>query len=123
MIILNNGATPQTFKVIPRRDVVEFLELRLTDDQTKEINNDKSSEDGSLSYTYTDGVMSITTAFSGVLDEDHTYTFSLVDSDDQSVVYKGIIFCTNQSIEDYTINKDKYSEHPDADDKYKIYEG
>ena len=51
--------------------------------------------------------------------ENKYYTIKVKNND--NVVYTGLAFCTNQNIEDYTINKDVYIEHS-TNNEFIIYE-
>lgn len=51
--------------------------------------------------------------------ENKYYTVKVKNND--NVVYTGLAFCTNQNIEDYTINKDVYIEHS-TNNEFIIYE-
>lgn len=51
--------------------------------------------------------------------ENKYYTVKV--KNDTEIVYTGLAFCTNQIIEDYTINKDAYIEHT-TDNEFIIYE-
>ena len=42
------------------------------------------------------------------------YTLKIYDTD--NLVYKGMIFCTNQTVKDYTINKDVYTQNESNND-------
>lgn len=51
--------------------------------------------------------------------ENKFYTITILNGTE--VVYKDKIFCTNQTIETYSINKDAYTQHT-TDNEYIIYE-
>ena len=51
--------------------------------------------------------------------ENKFYTLTILNGTE--VVYKDKIFCTNQTIETYSINKDAYTQHT-TDNEYIIYE-
>lgn len=47
--------------------------------------------------------------------------YTIKVKNNSNVVYTGLAFCTNQTIADYTINKDAYTEHS-TDNEFIIYE-
>jgi hypothetical protein len=56
-----------------------------------------------------------------VLDVKENKYYTVKVKNDNEVVYTGLAFCTNQTIEDYTINKDAYIQHT-TDNEFIIYE-
>lgn len=102
MIILKEIGTAQTFKIIPTRgSVVNKLSLR--NETTNEvIDYDIISTSSSFFITITE-----------ILDlkDGHFYEASFYESIptfDDVLVHKDRIFCTNQTIANYTINKNEY---------------
>lgn len=96
MVILKSSALTQTFKVIPREYLADSIVI--------------AGAEGSTTY-------SVTASQSGryltwdkivTLIEGQFYTLTVLNGTD--VVYKDRIFCTNQTIADYTINNGEYTE-------------
>lgn len=56
-----------------------------------------------------------------VLDLKEYKFYTLKIYNDETLVYKGMIFCTNQVIGDYTINKDVYIQN-ESNNEYIIFE-
>jgi len=137
MNILTTSTDSQTIEVIPRRRVVGDLYLILRNESTNDItdytgdkywNTYDATFSGSnieyngsnFSYIESDGLITISNDFD--LTEDTYYTFVL--RDDSGKIFKGIIFCTNQTIDQstnsyYKVNKNQYVTHS-ADNEFII---
>ena len=110
MIILTTSSSPQEFKFIPRDYVVD-TDIELTDEQS----NTTIYIQG---YTFTkDGYYLKADIFFNLV-EDRFYTFKALDG--SKVIYKGRIFCTNQTVSDYSINKNVYTEN-ESTNEYIVY--
>jgi hypothetical protein len=109
MIILKETDVAQTFSIIPRAYGADSMV----------ITNETSNIDTTYAITATqvDYYLSITKIID--LTEGNFYTLKVLDGTD--IVYKDKIFCTNQVVENYTINKDEYTEHTTNND-YIVYE-
>lgn len=97
MIILTTTTEEQEFVFIPRSKVFDYVAI--TDDQTNvtvEIEN----------YTYTEGNYFDTFAAEFELVENHFYDLVFING--AVVVYKDRIFCTDQTVSEFTVNKDQY---------------
>jgi hypothetical protein len=97
MIILSTSTNSQNFVFIPRSNVFDYVAI--TDDQTGktvEITN----------YTYTQGDYFDTFAAEFNLVENHFYDLLIVNG--AVVVYKDRIFCTNQSVNSFSVNNGQY---------------
>ena len=89
--------TSNEIKFIPRKGSLQSVIIR--DEQTKE----------EFSYTpdFTqDGYYSLCTIVHNFI-ESRAYTLRVLDSA-STVLYRGLMFCTTQDVEEYSINKDKY---------------
>lgn len=104
MIILQESVSDQTFKIIPR--VLEATSMVIEDE----------AENTSVTIAITPSVstyyLSITETLTLV--EGRWYTLKVLNGSD--VVYKDKIFCTNQSVSDYSINNGEYVAHSSDDD-------
>lgn len=96
MIILKESALSQTFNVIPRYYVADSMNIKGSEGSTSYAIT--ASQDGR--YLTWDKIVTLT--------EGQFYTITILDG--TSVVYTDRVFCTNQVIADYTINKDTYTE-------------
>ncbi len=110
MIILTTAAT-QSIKFIPREfgsDVV----LKLTNKNTN------SSFVVGVSTVNSNTYMTITgTTFALVENTNYSMTVFLTQpSEEPRIIYKDIIFCTDQTVSDYSINKDVYTEHQSSNE-------
>lgn len=97
MIILTTTTEEQEFVFIPRSKVFDYVAI--TDEQTNvtvEIKN----------YTYTGGNYFDTFAAEYKLVENHFYDLVFING--AVVVYKDRIFCSDQTVSEYTVNKDQY---------------
>ena len=96
MIILKESALSQTLKVIPRYYSADSMQI--------------DGAEGSTTYaiTATQSGRYLTWGKIVTLTENQFYSITVLNGTD--VVYKDRIFCTNQVVADYTINKDTYTE-------------
>jgi hypothetical protein len=109
MIVLQELATAQEFKIIPRE--LSATSMVITNELT----------DVSTTYAIIPTIdryyLVINTIV--VLQQNNFYTLTVLDNTD--VVYKGKIFCTNQTIPTYTPNNNEYTTYPSNND-YITYE-
>ena len=96
MIILKEQVEEQSLKFIPREYSATSIVL------VNEMTNDSTTISSDF---YKDGYYLFTTTTFD-LKEGNFYTLTILNNTD--IVYKDKIFCTNQVIADYTINKDEY---------------
>lgn len=105
MIVLKEIGTAQTFSFIPRSDA--YTTMTITDEQTNVTTTVSIQSSTNVTYYHT-----ITAIFS--LKEEHTYRLEVLNS--TTPVYIDKIYCTNQTISDYTINKDTYTSTTTSND-------
>jgi hypothetical protein len=98
MIILTTSTNDQDFVFIPRNKVFDYVAI--TDDQT----NVTTEITG---YTYTQGEYYDTFEAEFNLVENHFYDLVFING--ATVVYKDRIFCTNQNVNTFTVNKNQYT--------------
>jgi len=110
MIILNKTTDPQTFSFIARSKVYDSLFI--TDESTN--TTIEVAIDSNVSGDYVD---TITSTFS--LIEDRYYNLELRNGSD--VVLKDKVFCTNQSVQSYSVNNDEYTSNNTNND-FIVYE-
>ena len=96
MIIKKESVLSQEFKVLPRYYIADKIQI--------------DGIEGSETYNITATQDGIYLSFDTVvtLKEGQFYTLTVLD--DTREVYRGRIFCTNQTVSEYTINKDTYKE-------------
>jgi len=109
MIILKEQSTAQTLKLIPRSYGADMIVLR--DETTNEIQT--------ISATFTLDSYYLST--SKIFDLKENTFYNLTIKNGVEVVYKDKVFCTNQVLKDYTVNKDEYVAHATNND-FIIYE-
>lgn len=102
MIILNTNTTAQQLKFIPREYSADGIIITDQDTNTPVTYP-------SLTFVKNKYYLEGNVTFSPALKEGTFYTLSVLNG--TSVVYKDNIFCTDQSIGTYSINKDVYTEH------------
>jgi hypothetical protein len=109
MIVLQELATAQEFKIIPRE--LEADSMVITNELT----------DVSTTYAITPTIDRYYLVINKIvnLQQNNFYTLSVLNNTD--VVYKGKIFCTNQTIPTYTPNNNEYTTYPSNND-YITYE-
>jgi len=110
--------TSSTIKVIPRK-YASNVSLKLRDritNVTETLTTTLSKDRNFLSVTFQTS--------EDFLVEEHQYDFWLLDSDDDNrVIYRDTIFCTNQEVDQdenevFDINKDVYVSHDTGDNDY-----
>jgi hypothetical protein len=109
MIILKQQTTPHTINAILDGGAGTTIVLR--DEETNIVTT--------LNATFTSNSYYSTAVILLPLIDGKTYTITIKNGAD--VVYKDKIFCTNQTIANYTINKDQYIQHT-TNNEYTIYE-
>ena len=108
MIILTTSTNAQELKFIPRDYVADSIVL--TDEQ--------ANTSSTISATFTKDGYYLKADISFTLVEDRFYTFNALNG--TKTVYKGRIFCTDQTVSDYSINKNVYTEH-ESTNEYIVY--
>jgi hypothetical protein len=109
MIILKEQNAAQTLKFIPRSYGADTIVLR--DETTNEIQT--------ISATFTLDSYYLST--SKIFDLKENTFYNLTIKNGVEVVYKDKVFCTNQVLKDYTVNKDEYVAYATNND-FIIYE-
>ena len=102
MIILRASGLTQTFNVIPRSYFADSIVITGVEGSTTYAVT--SSQDGR--YLTFDKIVTLI--------EGQFYTLSVLFGTD--IVYKDRIFCTNQTIADYTIHNNEYTEESSNND-------
>lgn len=118
MIVLKEQGTDQTFKFIPRSYSADTIEL------TSETLNTTTSYSVTVSRVDYDGTVDTSGLYLSVTDtftlkEDNFYT--LVVKNGSDVIYKDKVFCTNQNVEDFSVNNGVYSTYSSTNE-YITYE-
>jgi len=104
MIVLQKSTDNQTFSFIPRSYTSgTTYTIKLTNETT----NTEAYSDTTTSFTAVDYYYQYTDTFTLV--EDTYYTLEITAGSD--LIYRDRIFCTNQTISDYSINNGAYTEH------------
>lgn len=109
MIILKEQTTPHTINAILDGDAGDMIVLR--DEETNIVTT--------LNATFTSNSYYSTATILLPIVNEKTYTITIKNG--ANVVYRDKIFCTNQTIAEYTINKDQYVQHTTINE-YKIFE-
>lgn len=118
MIVLKEQGTDQTFKFIPREynaDTIVLTSETLNTSTTYAITVSRVDYDGTAD---TSGLyLSVTDTFT--LKEGNFY--SLVVKNGSDVVYKDKVYCTNQTVADYSVNNGQFTTYTSTND-YITYE-
>ena len=109
MIILKEQATSQTLKFIPREYAA--TKVTLTDEQTN------TSVDISGTFTQDKYYLKADIIFD--LKEGRFYFITVKNGSTE--VYSDKVFCTNQTISDYSINDSEYTKHSTSNEFIVIY--
>lgn len=102
MIILTTTTNAQELKFIPREYVASSIVI--TDQDTN-----KPVTYAGLTFTKDKYYLKGNVTFSPVLVEGRFYTLKVLNG--SSIVYRDMLFCTDQTVSTYTINKDVYTEN------------
>ena len=94
MIILKEQLTAQDLKVIPRSYSADKVTI--------------IGQEGSTDYVVTPTTDSYYLVLNAIYALVEGQQYSLIVYDGLDIVYTDRIYCTNQTIADYTINKDEY---------------
>ena len=104
MIIIDPSQTIHTFSIIPTiYDLGQPYGIKIKDEQTNEVIFDDLSFETDNDYDV--ALISIEVE-ENLFKENYFYTITFYLG--SQVVYKGKILATSQSVNNYTINKDKY---------------
>ena len=109
MIILKQQTDEQTLRFIPRSYAADTIILR----------NETTNEIQTITASFALENYYLTTVTSFDLKENTFYNLTIKNG--VEVVYKDRIFCTNQDIVDYTVNKNEYVSNATNND-FIIYE-
>ena len=109
MIILKQQTDEQTLRFIPRSYGADTIILR----------NETTNEIQTITATFSLEKYYLTTVTSFDLKENTFYNLTVKNG--VEVVYKDRIFCTNQDVIDYTVNKNEYVSNATNND-FIIYE-
>jgi predicted small secreted protein len=108
MEILTTSSSSQSIKISPRKDATS---------PTLTLKNKSTRKTSTVSVTKTtEGeFMKLTGTFS--LKEGEQYSFTVKDGSD--IIYRGLIFCTDQTeLDKYFINKDEYVSEDSYDNDF-----
>jgi len=110
MNILLESALPQTLKFIPR-EYPSNIDYSITNEGT----NTTATGTG-ISATISGGYLQITEIFTLV--EGNFYNYDITSG---GLIYRGRIYCTNQTVKDFTMDSGLYTESTTRDNEYAIY--
>ena len=111
MKILLESDASQTFSFIPR-EYPALINYTLTDEMLN-----TSASDTNVTATQTGAYLRISKVF--VLKEERFYNISIFKTDD-TLIYRGRIFCTNQTISTYSTVDGVYTEDDTKDNEYVV---
>jgi len=109
MIILKEQNTPQEFSFIPRELNATTIVLR---NETTNVETIINTE-----FYLSDYYLTVVSVFD--LKENTFYNLTVKNNND--IVYKDKIFCTNQDLDTYSVNKNEYVSNVTTNE-FKIYE-
>ena len=113
MKILLESGSPQTLNFIPREYPI-LVNYTITDEETN-----TSISDTNISTTINGGYLEITEIFT--LKEGVFYNIDITKTDN-TLIFRGRIFCTNQNIDTFSMNDGEFVEDTTKDNTYVIYE-
>ena len=106
MIILQDLNSSQTVSFIPRS--YSATETYSVDVKSETENKSVYSQNHTGDFALIQYYRQLTAIFS--LKQDNFYTIEIKDSSN-NIIYKDKIFCTNQTISDYSVNNGNYVTH------------
>jgi hypothetical protein len=111
MIILKEQETAQILNAIIYGSDADTIVLR----------DEETNIETEIECVFSISKYFVTTSVIFPIKESKYYTLTIKDSTRDSIVYRDKIFCTNQNLQTYSINKDAYVEHVTTNE-YKIFE-
>jgi hypothetical protein len=112
MIILREQSTAQTLNAIIYGSDADTIVLR----------DEETNIETEIDAVFSIDKYFVTTSVIFPIKESKYYTLTIKDSTrNDNVVYRDKIFCTNQNLQTYSINKNAYVEHVTTNE-YKIFE-
>jgi hypothetical protein len=115
MKVLLETATPQVLSFIPR-EYLNIVNYTLTNESTN-VTTSFTNIDAVTNGAY----LELTEVFD--LKEGVFYNYDITNPNDNDLLYRGRIFCTNQDIDTFSMNKDEYIEDDSKNNEYIIYNG
>jgi len=109
MIVLKELETPQTLNAIIYGSDADAIVLR----------DEETNIETTIDCTFSIDRYFVATSLIFPIKQNKYYTLTILNGTD--VVYRDKLFCTNQDIADYTINKNTYVQHTTTNE-YKIFE-
>jgi hypothetical protein len=109
MIILREQETAQTLNAIIYGSDADTIVLR----------DEETNIETEIDATFSIDKYFVTTSVIFPIKENKYYTLTIKDG--TNIVYRDKIFCTNQALSTYSINKDEYVQHVTTNE-YKIFE-
>lgn len=109
-MIYRESTSPQTFKATIKGNVADKIVF---------IDEETNTSENMNNVSFTSGAYYLQASIILPIKENKSYRV-LVYNDDE-VVYTGKIYCTNQEVEAYTINKDEYVQRS-TENEFIIYE-
>jgi hypothetical protein len=109
MIILRKQTTAQSLTFIPREYSANTIVLR----------NETTNEETTITASFALSSYYLTT--STIFDLKENTFYNLTIKNGANIVYKDIIFCTNQANDTYTVNQNQYVANV-TNNEFKIYE-
>jgi hypothetical protein len=109
MIILKEQETAQTLSAIIYGSNADTIVLR----------DEETNIETEIEATFSISKYYVTTSVIFPIKENKYYTLTIKDG--TNIVYRDKIFCTNQTLETYSINKNEYVQHV-TNNEYKIFE-
>jgi hypothetical protein len=110
MEILTTSTSNQSFKIIPRVDAGSPT-FSLYDKSKRKTST------VSVTSSISGGYMTLTGSFS--LEEGNQYGFTVKDG--STIIYRGIIFCTDQTnLDRYTVNSGEYTHETSHDNEFVV---
>lgn len=106
-------SSPQELRIIPRKDSATPV-IKLTDKTTNKTVTVEPSKSDDGNYMVLSGTFDIV--------EDNLYSYKVqMSSEDGEVIYRGLIYCTDQvNLDKYFVNKDEYTEETSFDNEFVI---
>jgi hypothetical protein len=109
MIILREQETAQTLNAIIYGSNADAIVLR----------DEETNIETEINCTFSIDRYYVATSAIFPIKQNKYYTLTILNGTD--IVYRDKVFCTNQVIANYTINKDQYTQHT-TKNEYKIFE-
>tara|TARA_R100000808_G_scaffold12542_2_gene31222 strand:- start:929 stop:1294 length:366 start_codon:yes stop_codon:yes gene_type:complete len=117
MIVLQETTSSQTIKFIPRKFTSgNTCTVKIVSESTGTEVYSASTTSITENLYYNQYSSTILKSAASALKENNFYLLTITDTTLGEIIYKGKIFCTNQTLPNYTVNSGQYTSNSSNND-------